>query len=101
MKKEVRTLLMQTLDCGDTYVMYALLRGLKGLEHVGLVKGTYVDALNRLKETSILDEVNIVITDFYDLKEPVDAPGVKEYLPFLKKLIDETSSLICLKHVTS
>lgn len=94
MKKEARILLIKEFTCRNTYSIYIIIRGVKGIEHVALLEGASDDALSHLRETGLLEEVRKVV-DLSTANETLSMPGLSENMYFIKKLLDRTYSLIC------
>ncbi len=94
MKKEARILLIKEFTCRNTYSIYIIIRGVKGIEHIALLEGTKDDVLSHLRETGFLEEVRKIV----DLNSAIDVlsmPGLDENMDFIKRLLDKTYSLIC------
>ena len=100
MKEETRILLMEQIMCKEGYTLYSIIRGNKGIEHFGLVKGDYINALKYLNTLDLLDEVSVIIEGFSNALNK-EFPGLKKNLPFLLKVGEETRNLICSKRVSS
>jgi|Deesub1362A_J573_1020465.scaffolds.fasta_scaffold39175_2 hypothetical protein len=59
MKREIRILLVHESKCG--FSLYAIIRGIKGIEHLALVRGGFNEALEDARIKDLLDEVRHVI----------------------------------------
>ena len=58
-KDEVRVLIVHYLS--KDLLIYLVLRGVKGVEHLGLVNGGINDLINYLSSTNLIDEVRYIV----------------------------------------
>lgn len=58
-KEEVRILIIDKVL--HNFSIYIILRGIKGMEHLGLVKGDVEDVIIHLKRIRLLDEIRYVV----------------------------------------
>jgi len=95
LKKEVRILTYKTVECGlMKYTFYAVLRGVKGFEHVGVVKGGLEELIKYLKSSKVYDEVRIM----YEVEELInhaEHKGVVKYALFMNSLVNEMLKYLC------
>ncbi|MEM0453893.1 MAG: hypothetical protein QXO98_04490 [Sulfolobales archaeon] len=56
-KDEVRVLIFDSLA---DYLIYVIQRGIKGIEHVGMLKGNFEDLLNHLISTELIKETRYI-----------------------------------------
>lgn len=103
MKTESRILIMKEFeDClGRNLTLYAIVRGEKGIEHLGLTDGRSNAAVRYLHSLRLIDEVRLII----NLNEPYEHElqglpyavrlRVEESLKLLNALSKEVDRLIC------
>ncbi len=103
MKTESRILIMKEFkDClGRNLTLYAIVRGEKGIEHLGLTDGSSNTTMRYLHLSRLIDEVRLII----NLNEPCEHKlqglpyavklRVKESLKLLNALSKEVNRLIC------
>ena len=103
MKSESRVLVLQEFeDCrGHKLTLYAIVRGEKGIEHLGMIDG-HGNAVARYLSTSrLIDEVRLTVnlseSCNHVLQKIPDAAKqkIKESLRLLALLIREVNRLIC------
>jgi|GEM_PF-926013 hypothetical protein len=58
-KDEVRVLIVHYLS--SDLLIYLVLRGVKGVEHLGLINGSFNDLINYLSSTNLMDEVRYIV----------------------------------------
>ncbi len=104
MKSEVRILLSKefTPTClNDKMTLYLIIRGVKGIEHVGLLRGGFKELLNKLRESKVLDEVRIILSnDFTPETSGTEgdadiSKAIANGHLIMGKLIEEINKLIC------
>ncbi len=103
MKTESRILIMKEFeDClGRSLTLYVVVRGEKGIEHLGLIDGRDNAAVRYLHSSRLIDEVRLII----NLNEPYEHElqglphtvrlRVEESLKLLNALSKEVNRLIC------
>lgn len=61
-KNETRVLFIYSVKTGRTNLrLYAVIRGDKGLEHLGIISGGINEAIENARERGILDEVRYIV----------------------------------------
>ncbi|MCS7108094.1 MAG: hypothetical protein RMH77_01350 [Sulfolobales archaeon] len=58
-KDEVRVLVVDSIS---NYLIYVVQRGVRGVEHVGVLKGSFEELLNQLRTTNLINEIRYVST---------------------------------------
>jgi len=103
LKTESRILIMKEFeDClGRNLTLYAIVRGEKGIEHLGLTDGHSDAVVRYLRSSKLIEEVRLII----NYKEPHERVlqglphtarlRVEEGLRFLEVLSKEVNRLIC------
>ncbi len=103
MKSESRILIMKEFkDCqGHRLTFYVIMRGEKGIEHLGISDGDGSTVVKYLRASRLIDEVRIFINlnEFYDRELQRFPEAVKrkvqESLKLLNALTEEVNRLIC------
>lgn len=58
-KEEVRVLVAESIS--DNLVVFIVFRGVKGMEHVGFVKGGLNELIDHLRRERLLDEIRYLV----------------------------------------
>ncbi len=94
MKKEARILTYKLVECSlRKYTIYAVLRGVKGFEHVGVVEGGLEALIEFLKNSRIYDEIRVV-REVEELVSSGDNDIVK-HAEFMNSLVNEILKYLC------
>jgi len=100
-KREIRVLLiLQDKLLDKDIVLYAIVRGVKGLEHIGLKIGSANEILNQVLKDKLMEEVRFVI-NVNSVEEEVKRFNIeflkdrlREYSLILRKIHEELVNLI-------
>ncbi len=96
MKDEIRILLLKELKCNNIIeTFYCIIRGFKGIEHLGLVKGDVNSVKTSPTLRNLMGEVRHVVNLDIGEDKLERAPGLKENLPFIEEVIKVSYKLIC------
>jgi len=98
-KSEARILVTEYFD--SNAILYAVLRGIKGIEHVGLVGGDTRSLKDELRKSHLLDEIRYIIlpdgsvveVHGSNLREVLD-DGVRRYLVSIANEVKEMLNMI-------
>lgn len=106
-KKEVRFLILRELTInGKNFTLYLVVRGIKGVEHLGFLHGRKDEVLKILSSSKLMNEVKVVL-NVRDLNNEklsfLNDNELISYLlrlkPFIDSLSDELVKLITSQNV--
>jgi hypothetical protein len=96
MKDEVRILLLKELKCnGIVQTFYCIIRGSKGIEHIGLVKGEVRSLNTHPYFKGLMSEVRYIIDLDASEGKLKEMPGLEDNMPFIEEVVKVSYKLIC------
>ncbi len=92
LKSEARFLILHKITVKNrSFVLYLIVRGIKGIEHLGFIEGTEDDVIRELIASKLMEEIKIILKsrdlDEHKLRN-IKSKELTKYLLDLRHFID-------------